>query len=213
MRDGVGLGCALAWIAILGLFVPCEVRAQTLSVEETEDLVRSRYFEGLPEDQASQIGPEGAARLVEMLADPGERANHDHVLLALGLCGAPGAFDAIADWAQSPRTGDVDRDAFKAWQALPYALGHLSRHDPRAFGPLEAQLAAGPPRWRFRHHRGGRLARLARHAAANALAETGSPEARRALDRAVRNSTDPEFDAHLRDARARHAQRVREQSR
>jgi hypothetical protein len=46
--------------------------AQTLTVAETETLVRASYFEGMPEEPASRIGPAGAARLVEMLFDPEE---------------------------------------------------------------------------------------------------------------------------------------------
>jgi hypothetical protein len=161
------------------------------------ELVRVRWYEGLPEEEASRIGPEGAMRLIEMLGDPAERRSHANILLALGLSGQPGAFDAICEWADRPRSGEIDRDTFRAWQALPFALGDLAPHDRRAVGRLARLLDADAPDWRFRHHRGARLANQARWAAARALASTGLPEARAALENAGRNRSDPAFLEHL----------------
>jgi len=192
--------------------------AQMLTVPETEALVRATYFEGMPEEDAARIGPAGAERLVGMLFDPEERRSHGRILLALGLCGSPDAMDAILDWvvafdAAATRSGEIDRSAFKAWQALPYALGHLTRFDRRAVGHLEALMNAQAPSWTFRHHAGARLRDLARRSAATSLARTGLPEARRALDRADRDASDARFEEHLRGARARHAERAREVAR
>ena len=185
---------------------PAPARAQTLSVAEAEALVRARYFEGLPEAEAARIGPEGAARLVEMLADPEEKPNHAQILLALGLCGAPDALLAIRQWrARAPQAGEIDRDAFRAWQALPYALGHLARFDRRALVDLEALMNEPAPDWTFLHHGGARLLRENRRAVATALEMTGLPEARRVLDRAVGPgavASDPELAAHVRSLRA-----------
>ena len=65
---------ALVWLgAVLGpvVLAPCDAAAQEpfLSVEETEGLVRARYFEGMPMDEAARISPEGCERLLEMLSD------------------------------------------------------------------------------------------------------------------------------------------------
>ena len=138
--------------------------------------MRATYYEGLPEDAASRIGPAGGARLVEMLSDPDERAHHQNVLLALGMSGTPGAFEAIRAWAGMPESGEIDRAAFRAWQSLPFALGHLARHDRRALGALENRLNdPGAPGWTFRHHRGARLANQSRRAAATSLGPHRSP--------------------------------------
>jgi len=201
--------------------------AQMLTVPETEALVRASYFEGMPQEQAARIGPEGAERLIEMLLDPEESQSHNQILLALGLCGSPDALAAILDWAAalddvatfegatalegtaSNEPTTFDRDTFKAWQALPYALGHLARFDRRAVVHLEALMNAEAPGWTFRQHTGARLRDLARRSAATSLALTGLPEARRALDRASGPASDPRFEVHLRNVRALHSERAR----
>ncbi|MEZ4331984.1 MAG: hypothetical protein R3F35_09515 [Myxococcota bacterium] len=205
----VGATVALV-LALVGSLVdgPAAV-AQTaasplwLTVEETESLVRRIDYEGMPRAEAERIGPAGAARLVEMLADPAERTHHARVLLALGTCGAPGALEAIRAWAASaPRAGELDRARFRAWQMLPHALGRLASHDPRAVEELVARFDAGPPAWTFRHFRGNRLQRLERRAAVSALGESDRPEAARALEGLMRRGLDPELADHVRAARA-----------
>jgi len=183
--------------------------AQMLTVVETEALVRASYFEGMPEEDAARIGPAGAERLVEMLLDPAEGRSHNQILLALGLCGSPGALAAILDWttaldgvaavdgvATLNEVATLDRNTFKAWQALPYALGHLAHFDRRAVGHLETLMNAEAPSWTFRHYTGARLVDLARRSAATSLALTDLP-----------------FEAHLRNVRALHAERAREVAR
>lgn len=209
---------------LLLLFAPAAVAAQTLTVPETEALVRASYFEGMPEAAAARIGPAGAERLVEMLGDSEERQNHAQILLALGLCGSPDAMTAILDWkvgldaaastqfAAAPPSVEIDRDRFKAWQALPYALGHLARFDDRAVAELEILTDAEAPQWTFRHYTSAHLHDLARRGAATSLALTGLPEARRALDRASRNLSDVRFAEHLMALRVLHAERARERA-
>jgi hypothetical protein len=225
---------AFVLVLVLALAAAGVAAAQTLTVPETEALVRASYFEGMPEEPATRIGPAGAERLVEMLFDPEEERSHAQILLALGLCGSPDAMSAIRAWSESlygtaafdraaalsraatpdriaaPRSGEIDRNTFKAWQALPYAFGHLARFDRRAVAHLEILINAEAPGWTFRHHRGPRLRDLARRSAATSLALTGLPEARRVLDRAGRDASDARFEDHLRNARALHAERARE---
>lgn len=210
---------AVALFTLFALTEPGVVRAQTLGIAEAETLVRASYFEGLPEEVAARIGRAGAERLIEMLFDPEEGRSHGQILLALGLCGAPDslaamlawrkAFDRVATLGTGGRTGEIDRDHFKAWQAFPYALGHLARFDPRAVVELENLMTAAAPSWSFRHHEGARLYDLARRSAATSLALTGLPEAGQALDRAGRELSDVRFEAHLREARALYARRAK----
>jgi hypothetical protein len=179
-----------------------------LGVEETENLVRRVHYEGLPEEEAARIGVAGAARLVEMLADPEEKASHGRILVALGIAGRPGAYEAMMAWvAAQPPTGEIDRDRFRAWQVLPFALGRLATRDPRAVDRLAACFDAPPPGWSFRQFQGARLQTLERRSAAGALAETGLPEARRVLDVVERRSADPALAAHVRAVRAEAAAR------
>lgn len=165
---------------------PAAGRGAVLGVAEAEALVRGIWYEGLPLERAARIGPAGAARLVEMLDDPSEAAHHANVLVALGASGRGGAYETISAWAARPRNGPVDRDTFRAWQVLPHALGNLARHDRRALAMLEEQLEQPELPWRFRHHDGGRIARLTRDGAATALAASGLPEAPGLLQRAGR---------------------------
>ena len=188
--------------------------SSVLGVEETEALVRRVHYEGMPEDEAARIGADGTARLIEMLADPAEAPHHARILLALGISGGPGAFEAIEAWVvEAPADGEIDRAGFRAWQTLPFALGKLARRDPRAFARLAALFDAQPPDWTFRHFTGARLRALEQRAAAAALAETGTPEALRVLDAVERSAADPELVDHIRAVRAEASARKAESSR
>ena len=200
----------MALLVCLVLSLPGGATAQMLTADETIALVRSIHFEGMPEEEALRVGPDGAALLIEMLDDPSEAATHANILIVLGLCGQPGSFEAIVRWASVVHEGEIDRDTFRAWQVSPYAFGYAARYDRRAIARLEANFVAQDPGWTFRHHRGARLIRQSRRATATALAMTGLPEAASALDRAGRNATDIEFEQHLRGARAMHRQRAAE---
>lgn len=208
LRGRTAVAAVLIWIFTFASLLPGEARAEALTVRETEFLVRAVHFEGLPEEQARRVGPEAVARLIEMLSDPAEASAHANILIVLGLSGEPGSLDAISDWASISREGEIDRDTFRAWQALPYALGHVARYDERAVARLEAKLEEQAPNWTFRHHRGARLHRQSRRATATALAMTGLPAAALVLDRAGKRATDAKFEEHLRDARAMHARRA-----
>lgn len=203
---GVGGAFGLAERAVAQAGGPV---AGELGIEETEDLVRRVHYEGLPEAEAARIGAAGAARLAEMLADPLEKPSHGRILLALGIAGRPGAYEAMMAWvAAQPPTGEIDRDRFRAWQVLPFALGRLAARDPRAVDRLAACFDAGPPGWSFRQFEGERLQSLERRAAAGALAETGLPAAQRVLDAVERRAGDPDLAAHVRAVRAEAAARA-----
>lgn len=174
-----------------------------LTVEETESLVRRLDYEGMPHAEAERIGPAGAARLREMLADPAERAHHGRILLALGSCGAPDAIEAMRAWVErAPAQGELDRASFRAWQMLPHALGRLAQHDLRAVEELVVRFDAAPPAWTFRQFHAERLQQLERRAAVSALAASGRPEAAHVLDGLARRALDPELAIHVRAARA-----------
>lgn len=207
-RAAVSAFAATAWMVGFVALLPGEAPAQELDVAESVALVRALHLEGIPEERARSVGADGAARLVEMLSDPSEAPAHANILIVLGLCGRPGAFDAISAWAAIEREGEIDRDTFRAWQALPFALGHLAEVDRRAVAKLERRLDDPAPRWTFRHHRGPRLHQQGRRAAASALGMTGLPEAQDVLDRAEARETDVEFERHLRGARDANARRA-----
>ena len=177
--------------------------SRVLTLEETEAFARRVDYEGMDEVEASRIGAEGVARLVEMLGDSDEKPHHARILLALGISGGEGAFEAISQWAErQPAEGELDRSEFRAWQTFPFALGKLAHRDPRVLSRLAACFDAEAPAWTFRHFKGARLQTLERRAAVVALAETGTPEALRVLDAVERRASDPALAAHVRAVRA-----------
>lgn len=204
---GVWVGGSVGVLAVAG-FAGSSV-AQTvgaagpLGVVEAEDLVRRLDYEGMAEDEGARIGPDGVARLVEMLADPAERPHQARILLALGSCGGPAALDAMRAWLEAlPAAGELDRATFRAWQNLPFALGRLARREPRAVDALVERFEASAPGWSFRHFRGERLRQLEQRGAATALGTSRRPEAARALDRLARQAHPPALADHLRAVRA-----------
>ncbi len=205
-------GAALVLLLPL-LLVPGAAAAQQLGAEEAEALVRQVWYEGLPSEHAVRIGPEGAQRLIELLEDPDARDAHANILLALSQSGQRGAYRAIARFADQPREGELDRAAFRAWQVLPFAWGHLAEHDRRALARLRGELADGAPSWRFGRFEGERLRTLRRRAAASSLAECSLPVARAMLADEEAREPDPKLRAHLRAARERHAARAEERAR
>jgi len=208
------LRIALLSCGALGLLLGSPLTAASqdatmLTVDETEELVRMRHYEGMPEEDLERIAGDGCARLIEMLADPEEADAHGRVLLGLARCADSGGYEAIMSWVDQPRTGELDRATFRAWQMVSFALARLAEDDERAIDRLAERLdASASPEWTFRHHRGARLLRQKRRAAADGLAETGDARASAALERAGRRSSDAAFREHLDAARDRHAERA-----
>ena len=201
------------WLGLLGTADRSSAQSPPLDVAATEALVRTPFFEGMPAEDVERIAPDGCRRLVEMLADAEEAEHHARILLAIGACGPPDGLEAIEAWearmASGAGDGEIDRRRYRAWQALPYALGRLAEHDPRALDRLAARLdAAAAPRWHFRHHRGAHLLRSLRESAANGLAESGLARAGEILAGAGGRASDPRLRAHLAVSRARHAEQA-----
>lgn len=198
-RRAIGIACASLTAALLAAATPAA--SAELDAAQTEELVRTLWYEGLPFEEAAKIGPEGAAALVALLADPSESAVHANALLALGISGQPGAYEAIDAWARAPRDGEVDRSVFRAWQTLPHALGHLARRDPRALDALAARLAPAAVSWRFRHFDAARLREMERRGVASALGSSGLSLAR-ALLAGARAAGGPGWRSHVDEALA-----------
>ncbi len=206
MRSSPRIGFAPRWrpIVLVGVLVAAfaqsgEALAQEMTADEAENFVRTRWFEGMPEAEATRIGPVATVRLISLLEDEAERSTHAKTLLALGMSGQQGALGAVSNWAGAPRGGEVDRATYRAWQALPFALAHVAQWDRRAIGRLEAELARVPT-FRFRHHTPARLRGQGQRGVVNALSATGLPEADAALERARGRASDPAFRAHIDEA-------------
>ncbi|MCP4002848.1 MAG: hypothetical protein GY725_01505 [bacterium] len=127
-------------------------------IAAAEYLVKQTWIEGLPYDQARALSDAGIARLAEILADPGELQWHANAITALGMSGHRDAFEALGVFANRTHSREVDRDTYRALNALPFAMGHLARVEPRALARLEAALADSElPTWQYKHLSGSRL--------------------------------------------------------
>ena len=102
-----------------------------------ETLVRGVWLEGLPIEQAAELGSDDGALLAEMLADPAESAHHANIVVALGACACGPAFEALAGFDSDPTAAAKPYEAKAAQRAIPQAMGLLARRDARALGWLE----------------------------------------------------------------------------
>lgn len=207
---------ALCALACACAFAPSAQAEDAIAAAES--LVRARYYEGLPYEDARALAVEAVPRLAEMLRDPGEVPHHANIVMALGISGHPEGAAALLAFAQTPPRGSVDAAGFNAQLALRLALGHQAAGDDRALAWLESAGRAGPPEpgWSYRSQRGERLARLLRRTALRGLAISGRPEAADRLrtelfpsDAVPPESRDPELSRHAADWLALHARVAR----
>ncbi len=194
------------------LTVSLPVRAPLAEWDFAVELVRADYVEGLPYAEARKLKPAGVERLIEMLRDPAEAEHHENIVMALGISGALQAYPALVEFEDRDVEGEVDAAEYRARRALPLAMGHLARTDPRALQfLLEAARRQEPesaPRWRYLYLREQRLAGILRRAAITGVAMSGQPEAVAALrDLGERARLDPSMTDELR-THFREAQRL-----
>jgi hypothetical protein len=175
-------------------------------VAAAEALVRAVWYEGVPYEQAHALTPAGVQRLARMLDDPGEEEHRVNIIVALGMSENPLAYPALEKyWLHEP-VGEVSRSEYRARCALPFALGHLARGEPRALALLERDLARpGTPHWSYLHLSGERLRGVLERSVVSALGDSGLREADALLagvaQRAARNK-DGDLVAHVAQARA-----------
>jgi len=163
-----------ATTALIALTAPCTVHAQASGPAAAEQLVRQTYFEGLPLARVQALDDAAGVRLAEMLGDPDEAEHHANIVVALGLCGCGPAFETLRDFAARPRSADVPRPDFLAWEQVPYAMGHLARVDARALAWLANEAAHAEPGFSYAARSASALARQRRAAAVQGLGLAGT---------------------------------------
>ena len=163
-------------------------------VAAAEVLVRQHYFEGIPYQAARGLTPDAVARLAEMLESPEDAPYRANIVMALGLSGQPGAYEALAAYAEREPEGQIEGTESRARLVIPFAMGHLAQRDQRALGFLvrAAQPSARTPRWRHRRLRNARLGSLLRRGAITGLAIAGRPEAGAVLRALARQTESPQ---------------------
>ena len=181
------LGRVLGFLILGGLVAtaPWAALAQASEntvAEATEELITRLYYEGLPFEAAQALPPEATEHLAEILWDPELAPHHPNAILALGMSGHPGSYEALVAYPL-PLQGEVSRQTYRALIALQTAMGHLGRQDERAVTWLIERLANPDPdpAFSFRALRGPRLARELRAQATAAIALSGSMRARDTL--------------------------------
>jgi len=169
-------------LLLLCSLVPVAVGAQDVGVRAAEELVRGEYYEALPYARARALTPEGVSRLSEMLADPAEVSYRPNLVAALGMSEGEDAYPALAAFAHSNPQGAVDSAEYRARLAVPIAMGHLARSDPRALAFLQAAAQTdAATAWTYRHLDGERLGRILQRAAISGLGVSGLPAAEQSL--------------------------------
>ncbi len=170
-------------VLLLSLLAASSVGWAEDDARRAESLVRKVYFEGLPRDDAREIGAHGSARLVELLEDPDEIRFHPNITLALALSGQPDAYAALERYAAPGPSGEIDRSQFQALLSVSIAMGYLADRDVRAFHWLTRACSRdrSAPARSFRRFRAAKAHRLIRERAITALAHSSRPEASRFL--------------------------------
>ena len=207
-----GLGRWTSWLAPLLAALPVAAPAVADPAADAalaESLALERYHEGFPPEYGVRITDAGAARLVEMLADPQYAPHHATVTEALAASGRPVAFDALAAYAERDAGDEIDHARFRALRTLPLAMGLLARSDDRALAWLEwAASRRGPAPFRTRSADAAKVGRRLRLQALYGLGVSGRPEARERLRAEAAAAGDPRdavvaaaaLDAHARAA-------------
>jgi hypothetical protein len=200
---------ALVAVGIAAAGGPVAAAGAEADVAAAEALARRTWYEGVPQDAAHALGEAGVERLIALLADPAEAVHHGQIIEVLGMTGHPKAYIAVAaaGTAVGPSERAVDRAERRLRVAILVALGHLARDDDRALDDLEAAVSRGPGTATPGEPANDRaLSNLLRRSAVSALALSGRPEARTALQRLAREAgAEPEFVAHVRAALDEHA--------
>jgi hypothetical protein len=208
-------------LGVFGFVVAASVpgHAQLHEVEFAKQLVQAQYFEGLPYLEARELAPAGVEALITVLANPAEAEYHANIVMALGISGDPQAYSALSQFHDDAPEGEIDGATYRARRALPLAMGHLARSDPRAYqflaDAVDASAVAFVPEWSYRYLSGERLEGILRRAAVTGLAISGQPQATVKLDmlnaRAhSKTAAADELRTHIREAQRLHDRIVQE---
>jgi hypothetical protein len=209
--DSRTLSVAIAALCLSASAPAAEPRSSEAS--RADRLASAIYFEGVPFEEARDLSDRDVARLIELLDDPAEIRKYPNILVALGMSGSPAAFDAIANYASSGSSGELDRLEFRARRSIAYGMGHLARVDGRALAWLTqaATNVSAAPRQSFRQIDSERIARMMRRGAITGLALSAQPAAVRVLDEIIATpGAEPGMVEHGNEALLLHRKMSRE---
>jgi len=166
------------WLALPAALAAAGPAGAALDAGEAAELVRTTWYEGIPEDRIEPLAPDAMSFLAGVLADPARVAEHAAALELLGRAGGDGAYELVAAYAAQAPSGSIDAPTYRARLAVPLALGWLARSDDRALSILiAATKGAADATWSYRHMDASRVADLLRRHAGSGLALSRRPEA------------------------------------
>jgi hypothetical protein len=176
-RSGNAFCLTVCVVLSVSLAVP-SLSAKTVDIR---DFVTTRYFHGLPYEEARAYGPAAIPVLAEMLRDESLAPYWENIVGTLGYIGDPGAVDVLTSFLSS-LNGELSIDKFRAALAVPLALGHLAASDKGALRLL-TQFADQKPLERvalsftFKRYQGSSLDEVLGRLAIQGLGFSGSPQA------------------------------------
>ncbi len=113
----------------LKLLVLCAV---TIPVRaDVYEVVRSKYYHGIPYELAHAQGPQAVPALIDLLGKLEERESWANVVIVLGMIGDDRATEPLIEFLERRFTGRVDEFTYRALLEVPTSLGLLAR-DPNS---------------------------------------------------------------------------------
>lgn len=116
----------------LGLASPSLMSAETKDIRA---FVTTRYFHGIPYEEARAYGPAAIPALTEMLHEESLAPYWENIVGTLGYIGDPRAVEVLTSFL-SDLKGEVSLNEFRAALAVPPALGHFAAKNEKALDLL-----------------------------------------------------------------------------
>lgn len=159
---------------------PADVAAAPSPEARARDWLGRVAYEGVSISDAKSLDVATLDVIARIVLDPSESRLHTRGLLALGIAAPNGAYETIRAFNAHRLFGEVDRATYDSRLAVPIAMGHLARSDPRALAWLRdalARRASELPEWRFPPFEPEAIARSWRRSVISGLGLTADPSA------------------------------------
>ena len=188
---------AFASVSALLVFVNCasalQIRSFTNSsfyqaipdrpLQSDVEFIEKRYIHGVPQSEATALGPEAVKPLGVLLRDPAKREHWPNIVETLGYIGGSESTGLLIDF-ESNSVGPMEHTEFKALALVPVALAYIAKTgDEKARKYLErlSSMERSPAhslRWSYRSYKGQRLVELLAEEGVTGIGIIGDKRAR-----------------------------------